>query len=96
MEVLATNASISVNGQVLSTNTVNPLLQEVLVSQRKSTKRQMRFSNRTAGAKKHTKSVPFYAILLQTLLSEALEAIFEWGSALAVPATLVTPLTHLN
>ena len=31
MEVLAANASSSINGQVFSANTVNPLLQEALV-----------------------------------------------------------------
>ena len=57
MEVPATNASISTDGQVLSANTVNPLLQQVLVSQRKSIKGKMRFSNRIAGATRNIAKV---------------------------------------
>ena len=57
MEVLTTNMGISINRQVLSSDTVNPLLQEMLISQQKLIKGQIMVSTGIAGAKRNTAKV---------------------------------------
>ena len=63
MEVLTTDVGIFINRQVLSSDTMNPLLQETLISLQKSIKGQIMVSTGIAGAKRNTAKVPHSSAL---------------------------------